>query len=95
MKAARADPSICPPLLLAPMENLGDRWFRMALAQTVGGLDEACTEFIRIPNQSDYPERSTRGVTKRYEARELGNIPLGAQIVSANAELLALASDHT
>jgi hypothetical protein len=33
----------CPPLLLAPMENLADRPYRVALNTTLGGFSEACT----------------------------------------------------
>ena len=34
-----------PPLFLAPMEGLGDRRLRRALAFNTGGFDEACREF--------------------------------------------------
>ncbi|GLC71316.1 hypothetical protein PLESTF_001102200 [Pleodorina starrii] len=63
----------CPMLFLAPMENLADRPFRRALAATIGGFDEACTEFLRIPGRSDNPLGSIRGVTSpaRYDPREL------------------------
>ena len=44
MRAARADPGgVCPLLMLAPMESLGDWRFRRAISQTAGGFDEACT----------------------------------------------------
>lgn len=40
---SRARLGHCPALLLAPMENLADRPFRMAFAEAMGGFDEACT----------------------------------------------------
>lgn len=78
-----------PALLLAPMEQLGDCVFRRALASTVGGFDEACTEFIRVADQSDHPERSAKGVAKRYVRDELGSVPLAAQIMGSNPEMCA------
>ncbi|PNW82580.1 hypothetical protein CHLRE_06g284800v5 [Chlamydomonas reinhardtii] len=53
------------------MENLADRPFRRALASTVGGFDEACTEFMRVPGATSNPMGSIRGVTGWYDAAEL------------------------
>ncbi|KAG2492460.1 hypothetical protein HYH03_009401 [Edaphochlamys debaryana] len=76
------------------MENLADRPFRRALAATVGGFDEACTEFIRLPNRSENPLGSVRGVSAWYDACELGGTPLGAQVMGSSGEMLALAARH-
>lgn len=82
----------CPALFLAPMENLMDRPARLALNFAVGGFDEACTEFMRVPPHSEHTAACVRGVTARYNAAELGDIPLGAQLMGSNAELLAAAA---
>ena len=50
-------------------------------------------EFFRIPNRSDHPLPAVRGVVKQYNADELGLLPLGAQIMSSNPELLGLATE--
>jgi len=93
MRAAEQDAGTCPLLMLAPMESLGDRWFRQAVNETVGGFDEACTEFMRIPNHANHPIPAVKGIVATYHARELKNIPIGAQVMSSNPELLALATD--
>ena len=54
-----------PPLFLAPMEGLGDRRLRRALAFSTGGFDEACREFTRVPgvlSQGANPEKLLRGI---------------------------------
>ncbi|KXZ41348.1 hypothetical protein GPECTOR_529g526 [Gonium pectorale] len=43
LRQRQSRPDLCPPLFLAPMENLADRPFRRAFVDTVGGFDEACT----------------------------------------------------
>lgn len=73
----------CPYLFLAPMEGLGDRPFRRAMAM-VGGFDEAVTEFIRVPKKAH-----VESLAKVYEAEELGEIPLAAQIMGSDVELVA------
>ena len=59
MRLAQADPTICPLLLLAPMESLGDWRFRKSLADTAGGFDEACTgrsgQYSDAYRYTDYP----------------------------------------
>jgi tRNA-dihydrouridine synthase C len=44
----------CPFLILAPMEGVGDRPFRKAMA-SVGGFDEAVREFLRVPKNPHIP----------------------------------------
>ena len=78
---SRSENGGCPALFLAPMENLADRPFRMAHSRTVCGFDEACTEFIRVPNNTAEPFRFAKGLAKCYNAKELGNVPLAAQIM--------------
>ena len=64
-----------PPLFLAPMEGLGDRRLRRALAFSTGGFDEACREFTRVPgvlSQGANPEKLLRGIALTgYDADEL------------------------
>ena len=64
-----------PPLFLAPMEGLGDRRLRRALAFSTGGFDEACREFTRVPgvlSQGARPEKLLRGIALTgYDADEL------------------------
>lgn len=71
------------PLYLAPMEGVGARPFRMAIA-TIGGFDEACTEFIRVPKNAH-----CQSLAKVYQSDELGNIPLAAQVMGSDPELTA------
>ena len=76
-------PSGCPYLLLAPMEGVGDRAFRKALA-SIGGFDEAVTEFISVPANAH-----VASLAKVYESKELSPIPLAAQIMGADPLLMA------
>lgn len=76
-------PNGCPFLLLAPMEGLGDRPFRKAMA-SIGGFDEAVTEFIRVPKNAHVPS-----LASVYNADELSPIPLAAQIMGSEPELVA------
>lgn len=73
----------CPRLFLAPMEGVGDRPFRKAIAK-VGGFDEACTEFIRVPVNAH-----VESLAKVYEHNELDFIPLAAQIMGQDPDLCA------
>ena len=73
----------CPYLLLAPMEGLGDRPFRKAIA-SIGGFDEGVTEFIRVPRNGHVPS-----LASVYDADELAPIPLAAQIMGSEPELIA------
>ncbi len=76
-------PTGCPYLFLAPMEGLGDRPFRKAMA-SVGGFDEAVTEFIRVPRNAHIPS-----LAAVYDANELSSIPLAAQIMGVEPEPVA------
>lgn len=73
----------CPFLLLAPMEGVGDRSFRRAMA-TIGGFDEACTEFMRVPANAHIPS-----LAKVYEADETFPIPQAAQLMGSDPVLMA------
>src|SRR5690242_20501373 len=76
-------PSGCPYLFLAPMEGVGDKPFRKAMA-SIGGFDEAVTEFIRVPCNAH-----VESLAKIYEAEELSPIPLAAQIMGSDPYLMA------
>ncbi len=78
------NPNGCPYLLLAPMEGVGDRSFRRAIA-TIGGFDEAVTEFISVPAKAH-----VESLAKVYDKDELGKTPLAAQIMGSDPSLMAL-----
>lgn len=73
----------CPYLLLAPMEGVGDRAFRRAMA-AIGGFDEACTEFMRVPTNAHVVS-----LARRYIANETHPIPQAAQIMGSDPVLMA------
>ncbi|MBM3198918.1 MAG: tRNA-dihydrouridine synthase family protein [Chlamydiae bacterium] len=73
----------CPYLFLAPMENLGDRTFRKAIAR-IGGFDEAVTEFISVPAKAH-----VASLVREYQVHELSPIPLTPQIMGADPYLMA------
>jgi nifR3 family TIM-barrel protein len=73
----------CPYLQLAPMEGVGDRCFRKAIA-SIGGFDEAVRDFIRVPREPHIPS-----LAKVYEANELGSIPLAAQLMGSEPHHMA------
>ena len=72
----------CPPLFLAPMEGVGDRCFRKAMA-SIGGFDQACTEFLRVPTNGHVPSLS-----KQYVAHETQPISQAAQIMGSDPLLM-------
>lgn len=72
-----------PPLFLAPMEGVGDRAFRRAMA-SIGGFDQACTEFLRVPLNAHIPSLS-----RHYTANETFPIPQAAQIMGSDPLLMA------
>ncbi len=72
-----------PYLILAPMEGVGDRPFRKAMAH-IGGFDEACTEFIRI-----HPAAPLPSLARNYDPNELAPIPIAAQIMGSDPQLMA------
>lgn len=73
----------CPYLFLAPMEGVGDRAFRRAMV-AVGGMDETCTEFLRVPTNAH-----VESLAKRYVAHETAPVPQAAQIMGSDPELMA------
>lgn len=77
------DSNGCPYLFLAPMEGVGDRTLRKSLAQ-IGGMDEMVTEFISVPANAH-----VQSLSKVYDPKELGSIPLAAQIMGSDPDLMA------
>lgn len=73
----------CPHLFLAPMEGVGDRAFRRAMA-ALGGFDEACTEFLRVPSNAHVVS-----LARRYVAEETFPIPQAAQLMGSDPDLMA------
>ncbi|MBS0636307.1 MAG: tRNA-dihydrouridine synthase family protein [Verrucomicrobia bacterium] len=65
------------------MEGVGDRTFRKAMA-TIGGFDEAVRDFMRVPSNAH-----VKSLAKEYDADELGDIPLAAQLMGSDPELMA------
>lgn len=76
------DQSGCPYLILAPMEGIGDACFRQAIA-SIGGFDEAVRDFIRVPSNAH-----VKSLAKCYKSNELDSIPLSAQIMGSDPELM-------
>ncbi|MBI2809721.1 MAG: tRNA-dihydrouridine synthase, partial [Candidatus Melainabacteria bacterium] len=76
------DPNGCPFLILAPMEGVGDRCFRRAIG-SVGGFDEAVTDFIRVPMNAH-----VESLARVYQWDEIAPIPLAAQIMGSDIELV-------
>lgn len=74
----------CPFLILAPMEGVGDQWFRKAIA-SIGGFDEAVRDFLRVPTNAH-----VESLAVRYDSKEIAPIPLAAQIMGSDPELMAL-----
>jgi hypothetical protein len=65
------------------MEVLADRAFRRAFASTVGGADEACQEFIRVPDQLPQgasPLKFAESMASHYDPHELGDVSLAPQV---------------
>lgn len=73
----------CPYLFLAPMEGVGDGAFRKAMA-SLGGFNEACTEFLRVPTNAH-----VKSLAKRYSPSETAPIPQAAQLMGSDPELMA------
>ncbi len=73
----------CPFLILAPMEGVGDRCFRKAMA-SVGGFDEAVKDFLRVPRNAH-----VKSLAREYHADELAPIPLAAQLMGSDPDLMA------
>lgn len=83
MSILSKDSNGCPYLFLAPMEGVGDRSFRIAMA-SIGGFDEAVRDFLRVPKNGH-----VKSLASKYDSKELGNIPLAAQIMGSDLELMA------
>jgi nifR3 family TIM-barrel protein len=77
------DANGCPYLFLAPMEGVGDRCFRRAMA-TVGGFDEGVTDFLRVPTNAH-----VQSLAKVYEVDEIAPIPLAVQLMGSDIEGMA------
>lgn len=73
----------CPFLILAPMEGVGDRCFRKAMA-SIGGFDEAVMEFMRVPKNAH-----VKSLAREYQYDETAPTPLAAQIMGSDIELMA------
>ncbi len=65
------------------MEGVGDRSFRKAMA-SLGGFDEAVRDFLRVPRNAH-----VKSLACAYEADELAPIPLAAQLMGSDPELMA------
>lgn len=76
-------PNGCPYLQLAPMEGVGDACFRKAMA-SIGGFDEAVRDFLRVPTNAH-----VKSLSQVYQADELSPIPLAAQIMGSDNDLMA------
>lgn len=77
------NPHGCPFLFLAPMEGIGDRCFRMAMA-SIGGFDMAVRDFLRVPSNAH-----VKSLAVQYIADEIAPIPLVAQLMGSDPELMA------
>jgi tRNA-dihydrouridine synthase C len=62
------------------MEGLNDRPWRRAYSQVIGGMDEMCTEFIRMPNTGH-----AKSLSKAYDDEGI-HVPLAAQIMGEHPE---------
>ena len=65
------------------MEVLADRAFRRAFASSVGGADEVCQEFIRVPDalpQGACPSKYALGLASHYDPHELPGVSLAPQV---------------
>jgi nifR3 family TIM-barrel protein len=77
------DPHGCPFLILAPMEGVGDAVFRKAIA-SIGGFDESVRDFLRVPKNAH-----VQSISAEYDPHEIAPIPLAAQIMGSDPELMA------
>lgn len=73
----------CPFLILAPMEGVGDRCFRKAMA-SVGGFDEGVRDFLRVPANAHI-----KSLACQYESDEILPIPLASQLMGSDPDLMA------
>lgn len=73
----------CPYLILAPMEGVGDHYFRKAIA-SIGGFDEGVRDFLRVPSNAH-----VKSLAVRYQYDEIKPIPIAAQIMGSDPQLMA------
>lgn len=73
----------CPYLILAPMEGVGDHCFRKAMA-SIGGFDEGVRDFLRVPANPHI-----KSLASQYQADEITPIPLAAQLMGSDPDLMA------
>lgn len=83
MQLLPRNPNGCPYLILAPMEGVGDQCFRKAMA-SIGGFNEGVRDFLRVPSNAHVPSLAVR-----YQANEIAPIPLAAQIMGSDLDLMA------
>ncbi len=76
------DSNGCPFLILAPMEGVGDRCFRKAMA-SVGGFNEAVRDFLRVPRNAH-----VKSLAAVYNPHELAPLPLVAQLMGSDLDLM-------
>jgi tRNA-dihydrouridine synthase C len=65
------------------MEGVGDRTFRRAIS-TIGGFDEAVRDFLRVPRNAH-----VKSLAKQYDPHELAPMPLAAQVMGSDIDLVA------
>ena len=70
-------------LYLAPMEGVASQHFRRALA-TIGGFDEACSEFLRVPKNAH-----VKSLAAKFDPNDTAPIPQAAQIMGGDPSLMA------
>ncbi len=76
------DSNGCPYLILSPMEGVGDRSFRRAIA-SIGGFDEAVKDFLRVPRNAH-----VKSLSKVYDPHEIAPFPLTPQIMGSDLALM-------
>jgi tRNA-dihydrouridine synthase C len=84
MELLPKDGNNCPFLILAPMEGVGDRCFRKAMA-SIGGFDEGVRDFLRVPLNAHI-----KSLAAQYESHEILPIPLAAQLMGSDPSLMAV-----
>lgn len=65
------------------MEGVGDRCFRKAIS-LIGGFDEAVRDFLRVPRNAH-----VKSLSLAYNHDEIAPIPLAAQLMGSDPELMA------
>ncbi|MCH9614104.1 MAG: tRNA-dihydrouridine(16) synthase [Chlamydiia bacterium] len=65
------------------MEGVGSTAYRRAIS-LIGGFDEACTEFLRVPKHAN-----CKALAKHYDPHVTAPIPQAAQIMGSEPLLLA------